>query len=58
MGVHLNDMVSTMADGTNTVPSLAASTVTNDTYLQETGLSTEGRGKKIGRNIFQWTIPG
>lgn len=40
MYVHLNDIVKTMIDGNNNMPSVVASKVTNDTYLQDTGLST------------------
>ena len=40
MNAHLNNMVATMVDENNTMPSLA-STVTNDTFLQESGLTNE-----------------
>ena len=46
MNEHLNNMVATMVDENNTMPSLA-STVTNDTFLQESGLTNEQKKRKL-----------
>ena len=46
MHAHLNNMVATMVDENNTMPSLA-STVTNDTFLQESGLTNEQKKRKL-----------
>ena len=46
MNGHLNNMVATMVDESNTMPSLA-STVTNDTFLQESGLTNEQKKRKL-----------
>ena len=46
MNGHLNNMVATMVDESNTMPSLA-STVTNDTFLQESGLTDEAKKRKL-----------
>ena len=46
MNAHLNNMVATMVDENNTMPSLA-STVTNDTFLQESGLTNEQKKRKL-----------
>lgn len=57
INMYLNNIVVTIVYETNTIPSLAASTVTNDEYIQETGLSNEQK-KDHGRNIYTWKIPG
>lgn len=51
INAHLNNMVTTIVDETNTMPSLTASTVNNDTYLQVTRLLTEPKNENWNKCI-------
>lgn len=56
MDERFYEIVAIMINVMNTMPCLVPSKVTNDKYLQVTGLSNN-KIMKNERNVFKWKIP-